>query len=590
MLLRSIQRLHISQFATRPLPSFPFIAINLRKMSSDSKVPAPDQPAAAIDGQDSLQATTKSAAKKAAKHAALAATKAAKTPGNQKAQQLQQKDASEAKPKPKKEKAAAIPQEAYVNTTPAGQKKDLSGEMAAAYDPVAVESAWYSWWEQSGFFKPRYAEDGVSPRPEGTFVIPQPPPNVTGALHIGHGMTIALEDTMVRWNRMLGKTVLYCPGYDHAGIATQSVVEKRLYKATGQTRHDLGREGLLSRIMDWKDEYQQRITAQTQRLGTSCDWSRVAFTMSPELTKAVNTAFVQLHEEGIIYRSNRLVNFCVQLNTTLSNIEVDSMELTGRKLINVPGYGNERIEFGVLTSFAYQLEDSEERLIVATTRPETMLGDTAIAIHPEDPRYKHLHGKFVIHPFSQRRIPIVCDDIIVDMEFGTGAVKITPAHDPNDYEVAVRHKLEFINLLNDDGTLNENAGEEFKGMKRFSARRAVIDKLKEMGLYVESKDNPMKVPICSRSGDIIEPIIKPQWYVSCRGLADEVIKRTKAGELLVRPQACEDEWYRWLENIQDWCISRQLWWGHRCPIYFVRIKDAETDNSMDTDYWISVMT
>ncbi|EGO22806.1 hypothetical protein SERLADRAFT_450542 [Serpula lacrymans var. lacrymans S7.9] len=457
--------------------------------------------------------------------------------------------------------------------------------MASGYNPTAVESAWYDWWDAQGYFKPQTAPDG-SAKQEGTFVIPAPPPNVTGSLHIGHALTVAIQDTLVRWNRMLGRTTLFVPGFDHAGISTQSVVEKRLFKATGQTRHDLGREKFLDTVMDWKTDYQSRITNQLRRLGGSYDWDRVAFTMSPELSKAVIENFCRLHEDGILYRANRLVNWCVKMNTTLSNLEVDQKQLNGRTLLNVPGYdAKEKFEFGVITSFAYPLEGSDEKIIVATTRPETMLGDTAIAVHPDDTRYIHLHGKFALHPFINRRIPIVVDAEVVDMEFGTGAVKITPAHDPNDYEVGVRHKLEFINILNDDGTFNSNAGERFKGMKRFHVRVAVVKALKDAGLFIETKDNPMQIPICSKSGDVIEPVLKPQWWVNCKPLAEEAIKHTRAGEMVITPKQSEADWYRWLDNIQDWCISRQLWWGHRCPAYFVRIEGKE-QNTSDGKNWV----
>ncbi|KDQ24550.1 hypothetical protein PLEOSDRAFT_1094347 [Pleurotus ostreatus PC15] len=520
---------------------------------------------------------TKSAAKKEAKRlekeAKLAAkvSKSAVAPGSEK--------------KAKAEKEKKVEEAPFVNTTPKGEKKDLSAPMPAGYNPIAVEAAWYDWWSAQGFFAPQTTSEG-KPKAEGSFVIPSPPPNVTGSLHIGHALTVAIQDSLIRWNRMLGKTTLFVPGFDHAGISTQSVVEKRLYKSSGKTRHDLGREAFLETVMSWKNDYQARITNQLHRLGGSYDWQRVAFTMDEKLSKAVIETFCRLHEDGIIYRANRLVNWCVQLNTTLSNLEVDQKQLTGRTMLNVPGYdAKERFEFGVITSFAYPLEDSDEKIIVATTRPETMLGDTAIAVHPDDPRYKHLHGKFAKHPFVDRRIPIVADSIIVDMEFGTGAVKITPAHDPNDYEVGVRHKLPFINILNDDGTFNENAGEKFKGMKRFHGRVEVVKALKELGLYIETKDNPMQIPLCSKSGDIIEPLLKPQWWVSCKPLADEAIKRTKAGELHIQPKQSEADWYRWLEGIQDWCISRQLWWGHRCPAYFVRIEGKDQDR-IDGANWV----
>ncbi|KAJ7609088.1 tRNA synthetases class I-domain-containing protein [Roridomyces roridus] len=519
---------------------------------------------------------SKSAAKKEEKRLEKAAKFAAKN-----AKTTAPASGGTKKVKEEKEKEVDPP---FVNTTPKGEKKDLTQPMAAGYNPIAVESAWYDWWHQQGFFSPQFTPDGKV-KPEGLFVIPAPPPNVTGSLHIGHALTTAIQDTLVRWNRMLGKTTLYVPGFDHAGISTQSVVEKRLYKTTGQTRHDLGREKFLETVMEWKNDYQGRITRQLHRLGGSYDWDRVVFTMDEKRNKAVIEAFCRLHEDGTIYRANRLVHWCVKMNTTLSNLEVDQKVLTGRTLLNVPGYDpKERFEFGVIVSFAYQIEDSDEKIIVATTRPETMLGDTAIAVHPNDPRYKHLHGKFATHPFVKRRIPIVTDEIAVDMEFGTGAVKITPAHDPNDYEVGMRHNLEFINIMNDDGTYNANAG-DFKGMKRFHVRTAVVKALQDAGLYIETKDNPMQIPICSKSGDVVEPVLKPQWWVDCKPLAEEAIKRTRAGELLVTPKQSENEWYRWLEGIQDWCISRQLWWGHRCPAYFVNVEGEDLDRK-DGKNWV----
>ncbi|TEB35463.1 valine-tRNA ligase [Coprinellus micaceus] len=517
-------------------------------------------------GANTPDPNSKSAAKKKAKQLEKEAKLAAKA----------LKQAAGANSAPKKVKAEKKKEEAepeFVNDTPAGQKKDLSNPMAAGYNPIAVEASWYDWWVAEGFFKPKVGADG-NPETE-TFVIPSPPPNVTGSLHIGHGLTVAIQDSLVRWNRMRGKSTLFVPGFDHAGISTQSVVEKRLWKNEGKTRRDLGREKFLGTVMDWKNEYQERITKQLHRLGGSYDWDR-----------AVIETFCRLREDGIIYRANRLVNWCVKLNTTLSNLEVDQKQLTGRTLLNVPGYdAKERFEFGVITSFGYQIEGSDEKVVIATTRPETMLGDTAIAVHPDDPRYTHLHGKFAVHPFVDRRIPIIQDSIIVDMEFGTGAVKITPAHDPNDYEVGTRHKLDFINILNDDGTLNANAGEKFKGMKRFHARNEVVKQLKELGLFVETKDNPMQIPICSKSGDVIEPILKPQWWVNCKPLADKALEHTRKGEILIQPKQSENEWYRWLENIQDWCVSRQLWWGHRVPAYFVNI-EGEEQEADDDKFWV----
>ncbi|KAF8994628.1 tRNA synthetases class I-domain-containing protein [Cyathus striatus] len=452
---------------------------------------------------------SKSAAKKEAKRLeeAKLAAKRAKAPATPTADK-----------KAKADKKKDDEEPPFVNTTPKGTKKvpDLSRPMPAGYSPAAVESAWYDWWLQQGFFKPQLTPDG-KPKPEGLFVIPAPPPNVTGSLHIGHALTTAIQDGFIRWNRMLGKTTLFVPGFDHASISTQSVVEKRLYKAEGKTRHDLGREKFLNVVMDWTNE----ITNQLRRLDGSYEWSR--------LSKAVIETFCRLHEDGVLYRANRLVNWCKQLN--------------GRTLLNLPGYDvKERFELGVITSFAYPIDGSDEKIDIATTCPETMLGDTAIAVHPDDPRYTHLHGKFAKHPFLDRCLPIITDSIAVDMEFGTGAVKITPAHDPNDYEVGVRHNLDFVNILNDDGTLNANTSDIFKGMKRFHARVEVVNKLKELGLFVEIKDNPMQIPIYSKSGD-------PQWWVNCKPLAEEAIK------------------------------------GHCCPAYFVRIEGKEQDSN-DGKNWV----
>ncbi|KAI5477054.1 valyl-tRNA synthetase [Pseudohyphozyma bogoriensis] len=567
---------------------------------ADSPAPAAAAPAPAAG----TEPPSKSALKKAEKEAALAAKKA-----------LKKGTAAVQAALPKKEKkvvvAAPVEPDPEFIEVPEGHFKDLSQRMAAGYNPTDVEKSWYSWWRAQQFFVPALpsaspseysfydSEPAALPRnkmgevdlskldQDKVFVIPAPPPNVTGSLHIGHALAFGLQDMLIRWHRMRGFTTLYVPGYDHAGLSTQSVVEKKLMKDEGKTRHDLGREKFLEVCAEWKEEYQNKITNQIQRLGISCDWDRVAFTMSPELSKSVTENFVKLHEAGIIYRANRLVNWCVQMNTTLSNLEVDQKELAGRTELNVPGYpANEKFTFGVITSFAYQIEGSDEKIVIATTRPETMLGDTAIAVHPDDERYKHLHGKFAIHPFLERRIPIITDSEAVEMEFGTGAVKMTPAHDPNDYEVGMRHKLEFINILNDDGTLNANAGPMFKGMKRFHARVAVIEKLKERGLYVGEEDNPMAIPVCSKSGDIIEAVMKPQWWVSCKGMAEEAIKRTRAGELKIRPATSEAEWYRWLDTIQDWCISRQLWYSHRCPAYFVNVAGEERDR-MDGENWIA---
>ncbi|SMN18166.1 similar to Saccharomyces cerevisiae YGR094W VAS1 Mitochondrial and cytoplasmic valyl-tRNA synthetase [Maudiozyma saulgeensis] len=487
--------------------------------------------------------------------------------------------------KPKKKEPEVIPD--FVDNTVPGEKKilvSLDDPALKAYNPANVESSWYDWWVKSGVFEPEFTADGKV-KPEGLFTIPAPPPNVTGALHIGHALTIAIQDSLIRYNRMKGKTVLFLPGFDHAGIATQSVVEKQLWAKEKKTRHDYGRTAFVDKVWEWKEEYHGRIKNQIKKLGASYDWTREVFTLDPERYEAVVEAFVRLHDDGTIYRASRLVNWSVKLNTAISNLEVENKDVKGRTLLSVPNY-DEKVEFGVLTSFAYPVVDSDEKLVIATTRPETLFGDTGIAVHPDDSRYTHLHGKFVQHPFLPRKIPIILDVEAVDMEFGTGAVKITPAHDQNDYNTGKRHNLEFINILTDDGLLNENCGPEWAGMKRFDARKKVIEELKNKGLYIGQEDNEMSIPTCSRSGDIIEPLLKPQWWVAQQDMAGEAIKAVRDGKITITPKSSEAEYFRWLENIQDWCISRQLWWGHRCPVYFVKIEGQENDRN-DGHYWVA---
>ncbi len=348
------------------------------------------------------------------------------------------------------------------------------------------------------------------------------------------------------------------------------MVEKKLWREEKKTRHDLGREKFIEKVWDWRNEKGVRIYDQLRAIGSSCDWSRTRFTMDPMLCRAVTEAFVRLHEDGSIYRSSRLVNWSCTLRSAISDIEVDKIEIPGRTFLSIPGY-EEKVEFGVLVTFAYKVEGSDEEIIVATTRIETMLGDTAVSVHPNDTRYSHLHGKYVVHPFTDRKLPIVCDDF-VDMEFGTGAVKITPAHDQNDYEVGKRHNLPFINIFNDDGYIIGDYG-QFTGMKRFECRKAILAALKEKGLYKDTINNPMVVPFCSRSKDVVEPIIKPQWYVKCDEMAASAIKAVQSGELKIIPEMHVKTWDHWMEGIRDWCVSRQLWWGHRIPAYYVTFTD-----------------
>ena len=451
--------------------------------------------------------------------------------------------------------------------------------------PKVVESGWYAWWEKEGFFKPEFGPDGKAKK-EGHFSMAWPPPNVTGALHMGHALTNALQDTMIRWNRMQGKTTLWIPGCDHAGIATQAVVENMLWRREKKTRHDLGREKLVDLIWEWKGDYHKKINNSLRRMGGSFDWTREAFTLDDSRSAAVAETFVQLHEEGIIYRENRLVNWDTKLNTSVSNLEVANKELEGRTLIDVPDY-DRKVEFGVITHFQYEIDGSEERIEVATTRPETMLGDTAIVVNPNDSRYKHLHGKNARHPFVDRLLPIVVDEY-ADMEFGSGAVKMTPAHDPNDFALGRKHNLEFINILNDNGTMNHNTG-KFEGMRRFDARYKVIEALKEKGLYIKWEHNKMTIPFSVRSKDVIEPLMKPQWWMRMKDLADAAVKAVDNGEIKFRPDSAEKSFFRWLGGINDWCLSRQLWWGHQIPAYYINIEGEPGDDS-DGGRWVTGKT
>ncbi|KAF8672482.1 hypothetical protein HU200_049696 [Digitaria exilis] len=429
--------------------------------------------------------------------------------------------------------------------TSAGQKKLLASQMAKQYSPAAVEKSWYAWWESSRYFE----ADAASSKPP--FVIVQPPPNVTGVLHIGHAITAAIEDALIRWRRMSGYNALWVPGMDHAGIATQVVVEKKLMREKNLSRHDVGREKFLCEVLKWKDQHGGVILKQLRMLGASLDWSRECFTMDEQRSKAVTEAFVRMYKDGLIYRAHRLVNWDCTLRTAISDIEVDHMDLTGVTPIDVPGYRSP-VQFGVLISFAYPLEEGLDEIIVATTRIETMLGDTAIAVHPQDGRYKHLHGKYAVHPFNGRKLKIICDSELVDPSFGTGAVKITPAHDPNDFKVGERHNLEFINIFTDDGKINEMGGPQFEGMPQ-----------------------------------IVEPMMKPQWYVSCNSMAKGALDAVKSKKIEIIPSQYEQDWYRWLENIRDWCVSRQLWWGHRIPAWYVTFEDdKEKDMGSYNDHWI----
>jgi valyl-tRNA synthetase len=466
----------------------------------------------------------------------------------------------------------------YVNETPKGEKKDFTKiTPPKEYQPKYVEAAWYDWWEAQGYFKPE--NDSKKP----AYVITIPPPNVTGSLHIGHALTVSIEDCLIRWHRMKGFNCLYLPGVDHAGIATQVVVEKRLKRMENKTRHDIGREAFLKETFKWKEQYGHTITNQLRRVGASLDWTRECFTMDEKLSKAVNESFVLLYEKGLIYREDRLVNWDCTLTTAISNIEVDHKEIEKKTKLSVANREKKKYEFGALTSFAYIVEGTNEEIVVATTRPETMLGDSAIAVHPDDKRFKHLVGKVCVHPFNGRKIPIIADKM-VEIEFGSGAVKITPAHDFNDFECGKRHNLPRINILNDNGTLNEN-GAPWTGVDRLDARALVIKALEEKKLFRGSTDHKYSVGFCQRSDDVVEPYLKPQWYFNCTDLAKQSIEAVKSGKLKIIPEFHEAKWYHWLENIRDWCISRQLWWGHRIPAYYC-VVDGVRGDSNDQKYWV----
>ncbi len=423
-----------------------------------------------------------------------------------------------------------------------------SEEMPKAYDPRETEPRWYELWEREGLFRASDAPDDDRP----TYTIAIPPPNVTGSLHMGHACRTTFEDVLIRHKRMQGRNTLWIPGTDHAGIATQVVVERQL-KREGLSRHDLGREKFVERVWKWKEESGGTILRQLRKMGASCDWSRERFTMDPGLSRAVREVFVRLYEEGLIYRATRLINWCVDCRTALSDLEVESEE-------NVEGE---------LFDFAYPVAEGEGEgeVVVSTTRPETMLGDTAVAVHPDDERYTHLHGKFVQHPFLPRRIPVITDAELVDPEFGTGVVKVTPAHDPNDFATGKRHDLDEINILNLDGTLNAEAG-PFQGMERFKARRAVKEALEAKGLARGSKKHLMTLPRCQRCNTIVEPIISTQWFVKMEPLAKPAIEVVERGEVQIIPEEWTKTYFHWMRNIQDWCISRQLWWGHPIPAWY----------------------
>ena len=413
--------------------------------------------------------------------------------------------------------------------------------MDKTFEPQSIEQQCYKSWEEAGLFKASGSGD--------PYCILLPPPNVTGSLHMGHGFQQTIMDALTRYHRMKGDNTLWQVGTDHAGIATQMVVERQL-NAEGKTRHDLGREDFIKKVWEWKEHSGGTITGQMRRLGTSPDWSREVFTMDEDLSKAVTEVFVKLHEEGLIYRGKRLVNWDPVLHTAVSDLEVLNEE-----------------EDGHMWHMRYPLADGSGELVVATTRPETMLGDTAVAVHPDDERYQGFIGKEIKLPITGRLIPVIADDY-VDQEFGTGCVKITPAHDFNDYDMGKRHNLPMINILTDDAKINDDAPEAYRGLDRFDARKQIVADLDAQGALVKIEPHKLKVPRGDRTGAVIEPYLTDQWYVAVESLAKPAIEAVESGEIRFVPENWNKTYYQWMHNIQDWCISRQLWWGHRIPAWY----------------------
>nr|CAD7403623.1 unnamed protein product [Timema cristinae] len=566
------------------------------------------------------------------------------------------------------------------NKTNIFKKKDTSGALLPAYIPREVEHDWYDWWEGQGYFSPQF-------KSEKRFSLVLPPPNVTGTLHLGHALTCTIQDVLARWHRMRGEQVLWVPGTDHAGISTQVIVEKKLLKERGLTRHDLGREKFLQEVWKWREDKSRAIKEQLRKLGASLDWSRETFTMDAKQCDAVKEAFMRLFEAGLVYRANSLVNWSCVLQSAISDIEVEHRHFSGSTLCKVPGY-DDPVEFGVISDFAYKLCDRgsvwfnfagfivlDGEIVVSTTRIETMLGDVAVAVHPSDMRYKHLQGVHLWHPFQHRKIPLIFDEV-VDVNFGTGivelalrsrcyntvrvdhttarklllfgtgivgltvqarcdstvrsghttarklllfgtgivavalwlrcdstacsgntlegkllvfrtgAVKITPAHDMIDLEVSKRHGLDSISVITEEGRMESNCG-VYSGMKRFEARSKLLEDLHTLKLFRGKRDHSVQVPFCTRSEDVVELLLKPQWFIRCKQMAEEAAAAVQDGQLQLEPAYTEKIWYNWLYNNRDWCVSRQLWWGHRIPMYHCQIEDKST---RPHELWVAALS
>ncbi|HNU93003.1 MAG TPA: valine--tRNA ligase, partial [Spirochaetota bacterium] len=430
-------------------------------------------------------------------------------------------------------------------------------ELPSSYNPKETEDRWYRLWEEEGHFHAR-EDDGLAP-----YSIVIPPPNVTGSLHMGHALNNTLQDILSRWQRMMGKSVLWMPGMDHAGIATQNVVE-RLLRDEGKDKNNLGREAFVKRVWDWKEHYGGQIKGQLKRLGCSLDWPRERFTLDEGLSRAVRRVFVSLYEEGLIYRGYRIINWCPRCETALSDIETEYRDLKGR-----------------LYHIKYPIDGEDGFITVATTRPETMLGDTGVAVNPEDERYSGLVGKRVILPLMNRKIPVFADSF-VDKSFGTGLVKVTPGHDPNDFEMGKRHNLEEINILDPRGYINENGG-AYQGLSRFEARDRVVADLEKLGFLEKIEDHDHSVGHCYRCNTVIEPYLSRQWFVKIKPLADEGIAAVKDGRIRFVPSNWEKTYFEWMYNVRDWCISRQLWWGHRIPAFYCESCEHITVSMDDPD-------
>lgn len=418
----------------------------------------------------------------------------------------------------------------------------MSKELAKTYDPQEVEDRIYDFWLQGGYF---HAERDPEKKP---YTIVIPPPNITGQLHMGHALDETLQDILIRWRRMQGYAALWLPGTDHASIATEAKIVEMLRKE-GVDKQALGREAFLEKAWEWKAQYGGRIVEQLKKLGSSCDWERERFTLDEGCSRAVREVFVRLYEKGLIYRGERIINWCPHCRTSISDAEVEFEEKNGH-----------------FWHLRYPFKDGSGYLELATTRPETMLGDTAVAVHPEDERYQSLIGKMLVLPLVGREIPVIADEY-VEQDFGTGVVKITPAHDPNDFEVGLRHQLEVINVMNEDGTINENGG-AYQGMEALDARKAIVKALEEQGYLIKVEDIRHNVGTCYRCGTVVEPRVSEQWFVKMEPLAKPAVEVVKEKKIRFIPERMEKTYFNWMDNIKDWCISRQLWWGHRIPAWY----------------------